>query len=66
MYRRQPSRRGKPRVSLPSSVSDHIWKEVDKTARRFSCSRSWVVAVALCEAMGIELAPENDYRRKPK
>lgn len=49
------------REALPSAVEKHIWAEVDRTARRFNCSRSWVVAVALADAMGIALEPRERY-----
>ena len=58
--RRQPAIRG-GREALPSCVERHIWAEVDRAARRFRCSRSWVVAVALADAMGIDLEPKERY-----
>ncbi len=55
---------GGPREALPSCVEERIWKEVDRTARRFNCSRSFVVATALADALGIDLEPVDRYDSK--
>ena len=53
-----------PRRSLPSAVEQRIWAEVEWTAKKFNCSRSFVVATALADAMGIELNYLDRYDTK--
>lgn len=60
-YRRQRPIKG-GRTPLPACVEKQLWREVDATASRFGTSRSFVVAVALAEAMGIDI--KDDYRRR--
>lgn len=51
-------RRQKPvkggRIPLSPTVLHEIDQAVAQTARRFSCSKSFVIAVALAEFFGIE------------
>lgn len=60
-------RLGKPRVWLGGvTLEDAIKYEVEATAARFGVSQSWVIAVALADAMGIELDPKQVYyNRQP-
>lgn len=58
--RRQPSVKGRRRTPLPARVEERIWKEVDYFARRFNASRSWVVATALADVMGIDIDARYD------
>ena len=57
-------RRQKPvkggRLALPSCVIKDIYAAVDRDAKRFGVSRSFVIATALAEAMGVKIA--EDYR----
>jgi hypothetical protein len=57
--RQRPIRGG--REQLPAAVEQRIWNEVERTARRFNVSRSFVVAVALADAMGVDLDAEDRY-----
>lgn len=43
------------RVPAGTCVTPLIWDEVDRVARKFQVSRSWVIAVALAETFGIEV-----------
>lgn len=54
------------RQPLPSCVERRIYREVEKTAVRYGVSRSFVIATALADAMGIELetADRADAARK--
>lgn len=51
--RQKPVKGG--REPLPSCVTREIWKEVDRNARKFNVSRSFVIAVALADQFGIEI-----------
>lgn len=42
------------RAPLPATVLKEISREVDRQARRFGVSRSFVIAVALADAFGID------------
>jgi hypothetical protein len=61
--RRYSQRRipGHPRTPLPSSITDAIWREVEQTALKFGVSRSFVVATALADALGIDLDKQDRY-----
>lgn len=59
--KRQRAIIGHPRRRLPSLLEARIWKEVDRQAKMFKASRSFVVAVALADAMGIKLSHEDRY-----
>jgi hypothetical protein len=58
--RRRQARVVGGRQALPSCVVKEIWAAVDRDALRFNVSRSFVIATALAEAMGIALL--EDYR----
>lgn len=47
------------RAALPASVLKSIWREVDRQARRFNVSRSFVIATALAHTFGIK--EQDDY-----
>jgi hypothetical protein len=42
------------RTPLPACVIDEIYEEVERQARKFGVSRSFVIAVALADQFGIE------------
>lgn len=42
------------RKPLPSCVLREIHSEVERTARKFNCSKSFVIATALAETFGIK------------
>lgn len=50
------------RNPLPSCVEKRIFREVERTATRFGVSRSFVIAVALADAMGIQLDARDRYQ----
>lgn len=53
--RRQPRIPGMRRLRLSPYVPKELWKAVANDAREFNTSMSAVVAIALCDAMGIDL-----------
>lgn len=55
-YHRQPSIPG-GREPLPACVLKEISDEVDKLARRYKVSKSWVVATVLADAFNIKEQP---------
>lgn len=58
-YRQKPIKGG--RQPLPACVMKEIWNEVDRQARRFRVSRSFVIATALAHTFGIE--DQEDYKK---
>lgn len=63
-YRRQRPIRG-GRAPLPSCVLNTIHEAVDRDARKYGVSRSWVIAVILARAYRIE-EQESYETPKPK
>jgi hypothetical protein len=61
--KRQPRVKG-GRARLAPSVLHEIDVEVTKVARQFGVSKSWVIATALAEVMGIK--DQADYRETRK
>ncbi|HVL69275.1 MAG TPA: hypothetical protein VM364_18605 [Vicinamibacterales bacterium] len=61
MRRQRPVKGG--RQPLPACVIRQIHDEVDRTARKFNVSRSFVIAVALGHTFGIEV---EEYRQQPR
>lgn len=60
--RHQPRVRG-GHDSVSSGVKQEVRRELDRTARMFNCSRSWVIDVALAETLGVKLAEAEHYDR---
>lgn len=54
------------REALPSCVADVIWNRVDREARVYNVSRSFVIAVALADAFGIPLESADRYNQPYK
>lgn len=54
---------GVSRVALPSAVEARIMDEVEKMARAYGVSRSFVVAVALADQFGVPLKGAYRYDR---
>jgi predicted subunit of tRNA(5-methylaminomethyl-2-thiouridylate) methyltransferase len=61
--KRQPRVKG-GRARLAPSVLHEIDWEVSKTAAKFGVSKSWVIAVALAEVMGIKTQADYHEVRK--
>lgn len=59
MLRQRPIRGGRERVN--AAVERRIEKVIERTMARFSCSRSFVIAVALADAFGVELDRDDRY-----
>jgi hypothetical protein len=49
------------REALPSCVEKRIWQRIDREARVYNTSRSFVIAVALADAFGIPLEVADRY-----
>ena len=62
MKRRRSQKRilGSPREPLPACVIHDIKVKIEKLAREFNVSRSFVVATLLADAVGIRLADRYD------
>lgn len=58
-YRQKAVKGGRP--ALPSCVLNEIWHEVDRTAKKFKVSRSFVVATALAEFFKVD--EQEDFRK---
>jgi hypothetical protein len=60
------------RDPLPSCVIHEISREVERLARKFSVSKSFVIAVALADVFGIEeqeqylMTPEKRWKKPLK
>lgn len=52
-----------PRTAVSACVNREIEKELAATARKFGVSKSWVQAVALGDALGIDVV---SYLETPK
>lgn len=62
-YRQRPVKGG--RDPLPSCVVHKIKVEIERTARKFECSKSFVVSTILAEAFGINIDERYyDYERE--
>lgn len=57
----QPRLRGNRRTPVSSAVTTRIEDAIRKEMRRYGCSRSFVIAVALAYTFDIELSNEEDY-----
>jgi hypothetical protein len=55
---------GRPREPIGACVMDDIETEVRKTATRFGVSRSFVIAVALAEVLGVK--GQESYYEPPR
>ena len=53
-----------PRQPLPACVAKEIWSAVDRDARRFDCSRSWIIAVTLATYYDIDIIRPGEMKRK--
>jgi hypothetical protein len=53
MNRQRPIKGG--REKLPAAVEARIYKRVEREARRFDCSRAFVVSTALAIVFGIDV-----------
>jgi hypothetical protein len=60
-FHRQPSIKGRHRDPLPACVLHDISVEVERLARRYKVSRSWVIATILADSFGI--AEQTPYYR---
>lgn len=63
LRRQRPVKGG--RDPLPACVLHAIRAEVEATAQKFHCSRSFVIATALAEAFGIDVE-ETYYETRPR
>ena len=59
--RRQPSIRGVRRQPSSTALYHEVREIVDEVAEAFECARSWVIATAVCDHLGIKLDPEMRY-----
>ena len=60
-YRQRPIKGG--RLHLTASCEEAIRKAVEREAKRYGASMSFVMSVALADALGITLKYEEDYRQ---
>jgi hypothetical protein len=68
IHRQRPVKGG--RSPLPACVLKDIYDAVDRRARKFGVSRSFVIAVALAEVFGITeqetyVTPDTKHWRRP-
>lgn len=62
MLRQPRLPKGKRREALPSCVHAEIRAAVNREARRFNCSRSFVVATALAHVFSIDITTYRELR----
>ena len=67
MHRQRPVKGG--RLPLPSCVLKEIRREVERLARTYNVSRSFVIATTLADAFGVQVEERYDEvdnrKRKP-
>ena len=59
----QPRIPGHSRRPVGSAFEDRLEQAVQAEMRHFGVSRSFVIAVATADALGVELDVRHDYRR---
>lgn len=59
---RQPRLKGR-RVPVSSALASRIEKAVEAEAKFFGCSKSFIVAVAVADALGVSLTPAERYKK---
>lgn len=53
-------------MHVGAGVEEMIRKTVEREARRYGASMSFVISVALADYFGISLKHDEDYRAQPK
>jgi predicted transcriptional regulator len=62
----QPRLKKGVRESLPSCVIEDIKRAVERDARRWDCSRSWIIATALAAFYDIDIMAPYEVKKKLK
>jgi hypothetical protein len=60
-YRRQRAVKGLHRCDIGTMIPPQLMKEVNRAARHFGVSCSWVIAQALHDYMGVPLERRDRY-----
>lgn len=59
--RNQPRIPGLTRIPTGSSLPTRVREAVEREAKHFRCSKSWIIVVAAAHALGVQLSPEEEY-----
>jgi hypothetical protein len=66
-FLRQPRlKKGKTRTPIASALQEEIRRAVEREARKFNCSKSFVVAVAVAHALDIDVVSYTELREVRK